>query len=104
MSRSPLSEEDLHKRLLGCGDGPASFNAEMISSGRQTITSVDPLYACNAADIARRIAETEKLIMADVRANLGTFNWSWFENPDALLRARKKAMSLFLDEVRNCLV
>ncbi len=26
-----LSEEELQKRILGCGDGPASFNAEMTS-------------------------------------------------------------------------
>ena len=54
-----LSEGDLQKRILGCGDGPASFNAEMTYSGRQTVTSVDPLYAYNLPDIARRIAETE---------------------------------------------
>ena len=24
-----LSEIDLNKKILGCGDGPASFNAEM---------------------------------------------------------------------------
>jgi hypothetical protein len=52
-----LSEGDLQKRILGCGDGPASFNAEMTSSGRQTVTSVDPLYTFSLPDIARRIAE-----------------------------------------------
>jgi hypothetical protein len=24
-----LSAEDLHKKILGCADGPASFNAEL---------------------------------------------------------------------------
>ena len=43
-----LSEEDLQKRILGCGDGPASFNAEMTASGKPTVTSVDPLYAFEA--------------------------------------------------------
>jgi hypothetical protein len=69
-----LSEEDLQKRILGCGDGPASFNAEMTSSGRQTVTSVDPLYAFSVPDITRRITETEQLIMADVRTNAAKGN------------------------------
>ena len=86
-----LSEADLQKRILGCGDGPASVNAEMTASGRPTVTSVDPLYAFSAADITRRIAETERLIMAEVRAHAVRFKWSWFENPEALLRARKHA-------------
>lgn len=93
-----LSEQDLQKRILGCGDGPASFNAEMTASGKPTVTSVDPLYAFEAADIARRIAETEQLIMAEVRAHAGRFKWAWFENPEALLGARKQAMSLFLED------
>ena len=93
-----LLEQDLQKQILGCGDGPASFNAEMTASGRPTVTSVDPLYAFNAADIARRIAETEQLIMAEVRAHADRFKWSWFENPEELLRARKQAMSLFLED------
>lgn len=96
-----LSEGDLQKRILGCGDGPASFNAEMTYSGRQTVTSVDPLYAYNLSDIARRIAETEQLIMADVRTNAASFKWSWFEDPDALLVARKKAMSIFLEDYES---
>ena len=93
-----LSEDALQKRILGCGDGPASFTAEMPASGRPTVTSVDPLYAFEAADIARRIAETEQLIMAEVRAHAGRFKWSCFENPEALLGARKQAMSLFLED------
>ena len=29
-----LTEADLEKRILGCGDGPASFNAVMRTKGR----------------------------------------------------------------------
>ena len=32
-----LSEADLQRRILGCGDGPASFNAEMTAAGRLRI-------------------------------------------------------------------
>ena len=52
-----LNEADLGGRILGCGDGPESFNAELYAQGR-TVVSVDPLYAVSAAAIERRIEET----------------------------------------------
>ena len=36
-----LTDSDLGKRFLGCGDGPASFNASMHTQGR-AVVSVDP--------------------------------------------------------------
>jgi hypothetical protein len=93
-----LPEADLQRRIVGCGDGPASFNAEMTAAGRPTVTSVDPLYAFEAADITRRITEAERLVMAEVRTNVARFKWSWFEDPEALLRARKQAMAVFLED------
>ena len=38
-----LSKHDLEKRILGCGDGPASFNATHFRHGGKII-SADPLY------------------------------------------------------------
>lgn len=38
-----LSDLDLKGRLLGCGDGPASFNAVATSQG-VAVTSCDPIY------------------------------------------------------------
>jgi len=38
-----LTEDDLSSRVLGCGDGPAGFNAEMFQLGRRVV-SCDPLY------------------------------------------------------------
>ncbi len=37
-----LSERDLVGRILGCGDGPASFNAEATAEGHSVI-SCDPI-------------------------------------------------------------
>ena len=45
-----LSEDDLAKRILGCGDGPASFNAELTKRGG-TVVSIDPLYGYDVDDI-----------------------------------------------------
>jgi hypothetical protein len=39
-----LSERDLAGRILGCGDGPACFNAEATDKG-YTVISCDPIYA-----------------------------------------------------------
>ena len=32
-----LTKKDLQKRIIGCGDGPASFNAEMKSRGYKVV-------------------------------------------------------------------
>lgn len=42
-----LSDEDLNRRILGCGDGPAAFNAGLTGRGG-SVVSVDPLYAFSA--------------------------------------------------------
>ena len=57
-----LDETHLGGRILGCGDGPASFNAELSAQG-STVVSVDPLYAVSAAAIERRVEETFDEVM-----------------------------------------
>jgi hypothetical protein len=42
-----LTESDLCRLILGCGDGPASFNAEATALGHRVI-SCDPTYAYSA--------------------------------------------------------
>ncbi|WNN90803.1 hypothetical protein [Gloeocapsopsis dulcis] len=39
-----LSEADLNTKIFGCGDGLASFNAEMTQLG-YSVVSVDPIYS-----------------------------------------------------------
>ena len=48
-----LSEADLQLRVLGCADGPASFNAEATRQGTRAI-SCDPLYRLSAKEIRDR--------------------------------------------------
>ena len=36
-----LTDEDLNLKILGCGDGPASFNSVMHKNGKRVI-SIDP--------------------------------------------------------------
>ena len=45
-----LSDADLGGRILGCGDGPASFDTGATVS-RHAVIPCDPLYAFSPAEI-----------------------------------------------------
>ncbi|RNJ48844.1 hypothetical protein [Methylocystis hirsuta] len=51
-----LSDADLRGRVLGCGDGPASFNTEATALGAHVV-SVDRIYMCAAVEIEARIVD-----------------------------------------------
>jgi hypothetical protein len=94
-----LSETDLRGRLLGCGDGPASFNAELTAlSKSQRLVSVDPLYLFAGPEIATRVEQTYEPIISHVKRNLDRYVWTYFPDPDALGAARLHAMKIFLDD------
>jgi hypothetical protein len=90
-----LSEDDLHKRILGCGDGPAAFNVGLTQRGGQVV-SVDPLYRFPEAAIRQRIAATYPVIMAETSANSEEFSWTTIKSVDELGRLRLAAMAKFL--------
>ena len=90
-----MSERDLDARILGCGDGPASFNAEMTALGR-TVVSCDPIYAFSKEQIARRVEDTYDPIVEQVRQNAQSYIWSDFRDPDDLGRHRLATMRAFL--------
>ena len=90
-----LSEDDLRGRILGCGDGPASFNSELTARGG-TVVSIDPLYTFPGAAIAQRVHETYDDIVGQVRQNAQRYAWDYFADPDALGRARLAVMERFL--------
>ena len=90
-----LGESDLRGRIVGCGDGPASFNAEMSAQGH-TVISVDPLYAFPAVAIERRVEETYDIIMEQVTRNRDDFVWTYVPSIPALGERRMWAMRRFL--------
>ena len=90
-----LSAADLCRRILGCGDGPASFNAELTALGGDVV-SVDPLYAFPANVIERRVEETFDVVMAQVRRNPDDFVWTHVPSIAKLGRRRMGAMRRFL--------
>lgn len=90
-----LSNTDLDKSILGCGDGPASFNSALAKRGGR-IVSVDPVYGFTAGQIRRRIAETYDRIMDETRRNRHEFVWRHIPSLEELGRIRMAAMEEFL--------
>ncbi len=90
-----LRERDLVRRLLGCGDGPASFNAEMTRRGQRAI-SVDPLYRHAAAEIRERIHATYENVLGQTRRERHRFVWDSIASVEELGELRMLAMKDFL--------
>ena len=92
-----LTEGDLSKRILGCGDGPASFNVEATDRGFQ-VTSCDPVYQFRADEIRRRIDDVYPEIMTKMRQGVGNYIWESLSSVEQLGEVRMKAMSRFLSD------
>jgi hypothetical protein len=92
-----LSDADLGLKILGCGDGPASFNAEATRRGANVI-SCDPIYRFTSDHIRDRIAITYEQILEQTRQNVDDFVWDSIESVDELGRIRMAAMEAFLQD------
>ena len=92
-----LSENDLSERILGCADGPASFNAGLTKGGGK-IVSIDPLYRFSREEIRRRIDQVFDTVLSETRKNVHEFVWGTIPSVEALGRTRRKAMDDFLDD------
>jgi hypothetical protein len=92
-----LGENELAGKILGCGDGPASFNASLTRSSG-SVVSVDPTYMFSKEQFASRIDEVAEVVMAQVRQNADAFVWKNIANPDALYDMRMSAMKQFLQD------
>lgn len=92
-----LTAADVQQRILGCADGPASFNAEMTARGT-AVLSVDPLYQFSAAQIEQRVQEAYPLIMNQVRQTMADYVWTTIPSPERLGEMRLAAMTRFLQD------
>jgi hypothetical protein len=91
-----LSDEDLSRTILGCGDGPASFNAEATPRGHRVV-SCDPLYRFGEQEIEQRIAAIYDQVMDQARQNAADFVWGQgIRDIDELGAVRTAAMQTFL--------
>jgi hypothetical protein len=90
-----LTDGDLAGAVLGCGDGPAGFNAEATDRGHRVV-SCDPVYAFSAGEIERRVGECYEVVIAQVKRDPDGFVWDHFRDPDHLGACRLAAMRRFL--------
>ena len=72
-----VSERDLNSKILGCGDGPASFNAEMFELGH-SVVSIDPIYHFSSEQIEQRVRQAYEPIISQVRQNPDRYCWTIF--------------------------
>ena len=92
-----LTDADLGGRILGCGDGPASFNAGLTRRGGRVV-SVDPLYRFAPGDIRERIRRTSAEVLEQTRKNMHEFVWTSIRSVEELGRLRRAAMEEFLSD------
>ncbi len=92
-----LSAEDLQKDILGVGDGPASFNAEGTTKGYK-ITSIDPIYQFDGAEIKQRFDAVVDNIIDQIIATPNNWVWSYHKNPQELKASRIKTLETFLQD------
>ena len=92
-----LSDGDLRRRILGCADGPASFNADATRLGGHVI-SCDPLYRWTGAEIRERIIATSDQVLEQTRLNAHEFVWDTVRSVEELRQLRMGAMEVFLKD------
>lgn len=90
-----LTEADRAMKILGCGDGPASFNAEWTALGG-SVVSLDPIYEFSGAQIKERFDAVIDDIIANVDATPDRWSWSFQQNSQGLRANRVAAMNRFL--------
>lgn len=95
-----LTPADLQQRILGCGDGPASFNAEGNVRGVR-IVSCDPLYRWNPDQIRGRIEATAGQVLDQTARTAHEFRWDVIRSVDELRTVRLAAMDRFLEDYRR---
>ena len=88
---------DYDQKILGCGDGPASFNAEMTNNGCQVI-SVDPLYQFSGLEIKERFEATIDDVINQVNATPEHWTWNYHRDSEDLRQNRLQAMDIFLED------
>jgi hypothetical protein len=92
-----LTETDLRLNIVGCGDGPASFNAEATRRGARVV-SFDPIYRWTAERIRERIAATRDQVLEQTRNDAGSFIWDTIRSVEELGEVRMAAMGEFLED------
>ena len=92
-----LTESDLEKKIIGIGDGPASFNAEMKERGKRVV-SIDPLYMYGANEIESQFYKVVENIIFQVKETPNDWVWTYHNSPSHLRENRTKALIKFIED------
>ncbi len=92
-----LSPADLRRRILGCGDGPAAFNAAATKQGGGVV-SVDPIYEFSLEQLRERIDAIFDSVLAETERNKDEFVWQRIKSVEELGGLRRAAMNDFLGD------
>jgi hypothetical protein len=92
-----LTDSDLQKRILGIGDGPASFNAEGTKLG-YCLISIDPIYEFTGAEILDRFNQVMDGIITQVRNTPDSWVWSYHSSIEALRESRIQTIYRFIED------
>lgn len=95
-----LSDDDLQLRILGCGDGPAEFNAKL-TANNGNVVSLDPIYEFNTKQIRDRIKKTYHIVMNQMNNNQSDYVWNTISSIENLGHTRMSAMNNFLNDFEN---
>jgi hypothetical protein len=90
-----LTPVDFRRRILGCADGPAAFNAVVNRTGGGVV-SVDPIYAFSIDEIRQRINAVFESMLTETERNKDEFNWQRVHSVEELGQLRRESMDEFL--------
>ena len=90
-----LTPDEQKLRILGCGDGPSSFNAEMTEKERHVI-SIDPIYQFSGYEIRERFDATANDIITQVKNTPDDWVWACHRDPEHLRENRCRVIEKFL--------
>ena len=94
------TEKDKNKKILGCGDGPASVNGVLTQLGVD-MTSIDPIYQFTKEQIEQRVKASSSVVSEQLRENRDDFVWKNISNVDELIELRLDAMEKFLKDFKS---
>ncbi|NJM58790.1 MAG: SAM-dependent methyltransferase [Synechococcales cyanobacterium RU_4_20] len=95
-----LTDTDLEQKILDCGTGPASFNAELSAQGK-SVVSVDPIYQFSGAQIQARFNACRDNVIAQVAATPENWVWTFHRDPEDLKQHRIAAMERFVADFES---
>ena len=92
-----LSDDDLARNIIGVGDGPASFNAEMHALGKRVV-SIDPLFTFSADDIEKQFYAVVDDIIEQVKVTPDDWVWTYHRSPEHLRENRINVLTRFVTD------